>query len=286
MQRSQLDRRRPALAAGAVQLPGQVVLPVTGNTGVASITATKLSNAGGTFSIGGAAGIPGEPPCPARPGTACVGQTGLGGPMGLVGTLDLHVIPDIVVIPLVLSHIAVGVGGAGVTSPFTVAWPSPALLLGLALGVVALWGRRERSPANASGVGCNHRTQGGRDTGRRSAASSPGRAIPTIRRSAAVAQSQSTMPDDEPAGSGAESGERKVVKLPAPPRRRSGGPLGYLKDHPGWAVYFLVCTVLGAVGIFYVPFVPESLSTVQKVLGGALVGFYFSLFPIVHRLFD
>ncbi len=63
-------------------------------------------------------------------------------------------------------------------------------------------------------------------------------------------------------------------------------PISAMRDHPGWMVYFAICAVLGAIGIFYVPFVPESLSMAQKLAGGALVGFYFSLFPIIHRLFD
>jgi hypothetical protein len=82
----------------------------------------------------------------------------------------------------------------------------------------------------------------------------------------------------------ADSG--KVVDLPVEKERGAGGFVGYVKAHPGWVTYFIACTVVGAVGIFYVPFVPESLGTAQKVAGGALLGFYFSLFPIIHRLFD
>jgi len=77
--------------------------------------------------------------------------------------------------------------------------------------------------------------------------------------------------------------DSEPLSTEAAPRMR---PLRYVREHPGWAAYFAACTLAGAVGIFYVPFVPESLTVFQKVAGGALVGFYFSLFPIVHRLFD
>jgi hypothetical protein len=79
--------------------------------------------------------------------------------------------------------------------------------------------------------------------------------------------------------------EASVHDIEVARSQRVSWPLGYLRKHPGWAAYFIGCIVLGAVGIFWVPFVPESLGTAQKVAGGALVGFYFSLFPIVHRLF-
>lgn len=79
--------------------------------------------------------------------------------------------------------------------------------------------------------------------------------------------------------------DSRVAEIESPEARSGSGPLGYVKEHPGWVIYFVLCTVLGAVGIFYVPFVPETMNPVQKAAGGGLVGFYFSLFPIVHRLF-
>ena len=79
--------------------------------------------------------------------------------------------------------------------------------------------------------------------------------------------------------------EPEVVEIESRRAEQSAGPLGYVREHPGWVIYFLSCTVLGAVGIFYVPFVPEGMNAFQKAAGGGLAGFYFSLFPIVHRLF-
>ncbi|MGH0037060.1 MAG: PEP-CTERM sorting domain-containing protein [Myxococcota bacterium] len=99
------------LAAGALALTTTALLPVTGNTSVASLTANNLANASGRFSIGGAAGLVGEPACPPSQGRACVAQSGLGGEMGLAGTVFLHIVPDIVVISLDLAAMGLGLGG-------------------------------------------------------------------------------------------------------------------------------------------------------------------------------
>jgi hypothetical protein len=123
--------RSIALAAGAVTLGAPVTLPVTGNTAVASITVTRLSNAAGSFFIGGAAGFPGEPPCPAHPGEACVRQTGLGGQMGLVGTMNVHIVPDLLVIPVKLSQVGVGIGGSGDFGPFSSAFDGAPWTIGV-----------------------------------------------------------------------------------------------------------------------------------------------------------
>jgi len=109
---------RIGVSAAALTLGTPVVAGVDSTTALASITATRLSNLSGTFSVGGAAIGPSEPPCPVGPGSACVPQTAFGGVMGLTGTIRFHVVPNVVVIPVVLGNFQVGLGGSGTNTTF------------------------------------------------------------------------------------------------------------------------------------------------------------------------
>jgi len=99
-----------------------LVIPITGTTALASLTATTINNQAATFSIGGAGvGVPEtETPCPAAGfGVACVNQTGVGGVMALGGTVNAVVFQGIT-LGLGLDAGRIGQGGVA-TVPNTVA---------------------------------------------------------------------------------------------------------------------------------------------------------------------
>ena len=105
------------IGAGALSLAAPLVVPITGTTAVASVTAAAISNQAGSFSVGGG-NLPGEA-CPPAPDSACVAGTGLGGTMGFVGSLRVHVVTDAVVIPLDLDLAGIGQGGS-IATPFVI----------------------------------------------------------------------------------------------------------------------------------------------------------------------
>ena len=117
-----------ALAAAAISLTADVVVPVTATTVVKQVTAKKgIANKAGTFreflaSSGGVTTqLPGEL-CGGGgkgPGKACNEGGGLGGKMGITGTVNVSVIPGVVVIPVNLNAAKIGQGGA-TNAPFTI----------------------------------------------------------------------------------------------------------------------------------------------------------------------
>ena len=62
------------------------------------------------------------------------------------------------------------------------------------------------------------------------------------------------------------------------------GAAAYCRDNPSTVVILGAATVGGAIGALYLPF--EDLSTMRRLLGGAIAGFYFGLFPLGFRLFN
>jgi hypothetical protein len=133
------------IGAGAVALTGKVVVPVTGTTAVASITATKLSNLSGTFSLSGVSNQTPSEVCPGggpAAGAACNAGGGIGGVMGLTGTLKVHIIPNIVVIPVNLNNALLGQGGS-TSQPFTIdaaAWSTGVNLVNTGNNIVSTTG--------------------------------------------------------------------------------------------------------------------------------------------------
>jgi len=55
------------------------------------------------------------------------------------------------------------------------------------------------------------------------------------------------------------------------------------KEHPVTLALLVLGTIVGGIGGAFVP-LDASLAT--RVLGGAIAGFYFALFPLGERLFD
>ncbi|NNL67946.1 MAG: hypothetical protein HKP30_16985 [Myxococcales bacterium] len=109
-----------SIPAGAVSLTAPLVVPVTGFTGIQSLSASSLGNLSGTFSLGGVTNqLPGEV-CPTGPffGGCTVGG-GVGGAMGLTGVLDIVIVPSAVTFPLDLATLGVGLGGTAM-APFSV----------------------------------------------------------------------------------------------------------------------------------------------------------------------
>jgi len=107
------------IAAGAVSQVGVIVIPVTGSTAIASISASGIANQAATFSLGGITNqLPGEVCAGAAPGVACNSGGNIGGAMGLDGTVFVQVVPMFVTIPVGLDLAGIGQGGA-VSSPFT-----------------------------------------------------------------------------------------------------------------------------------------------------------------------
>ena len=73
-----------------------------------------------------------------------------------------------------------------------------------------------------------------------------------------------------------------VTELHPPLRKKV---LTFCREHP-YMVGLLVCsTIAGAVGAAVLP-IGESLPMARRVIGGAIAGFYFGLFPLGFRLFE
>ena len=62
------------------------------------------------------------------------------------------------------------------------------------------------------------------------------------------------------------------------------GLLGWIRANPATVAMVAAFTVAGAVGALWLPL--GDFSVAKRVLGGAIAGFYFGLFPIGYRMFD
>ena len=60
--------------------------------------------------------------------------------------------------------------------------------------------------------------------------------------------------------------------------------LAYCKKNPGVVALVVLFTAGGAVGGILLPF--DGLSLARRIIGGAIAGFYFALFPLGFRLFE
>jgi len=58
----------------------------------------------------------------------------------------------------------------------------------------------------------------------------------------------------------------------------------FCRENPGVTAFMLVSTVGGMVAGWLLPF--DDLSLTRRLVGGAIAGFYFGLFPLGVRLFD
>lgn len=99
------------VAPGALTLATPLVIPVTSTTAIASVTATVISNQGGTFSMGGAGGATAVGCPPGAAGSVCINGGGLGGVMGLTGVLNVIGFLPFLVFPISLDAAGFGQGG-------------------------------------------------------------------------------------------------------------------------------------------------------------------------------
>lgn len=139
--------------AGIVSLNEQVIIPVTASTSVNSLTVTKLSNLGGTFSAFGVTNQYAAEICPtAGPGPkeACNSGGGIGGVMALTGTVFIHLNPlGALVIPANLNAQRHGQGGPASAISITDAalWTTGSGFVNTGENIVSLMGGQGANPA-------------------------------------------------------------------------------------------------------------------------------------------
>ncbi len=84
-----------------------------------------------------------------------------------------------------------------------------------------------------------------------------------------------------------ESGAGPAERAVRPQEGASGGALRralrLLRAHPGTTGLVVLSTVAGAAGAVWL--LGDSYTLTQRIVGGAIAGFYFSLFPLGFRLF-